>query len=172
MTYRRAAAAIAMTLMGITLLASAGQIRIDARSFYPRTAADGGEIDGDYVRVAGLEAHYPNLGMVEEPISSLRFCVFKKKGATVPGTWEGLRATPMGIIIGWKILEERTKGFSAVGAKQVFAADPPLDTKNMYLHLNMRHKSLATSPTTVLRAMRRDGTILRLTTEAFRAQTT
>jgi polar amino acid transport system substrate-binding protein len=73
-----------------------------------------GEIDGDYVRIAGLEKTYPNLVQVKEPISTMDFGAFTLSGKLRFSSWEELRNRPIAMIIGWKIVEERTKDFPYV----------------------------------------------------------
>jgi polar amino acid transport system substrate-binding protein len=75
-----------------------------------------GEIDGDYVRIAGLEKTYPNLVQVKEPISSMDFGAFTLSDKVRFSSWEELRNRPIAMIIGWKIVEERTKDFPYVTA--------------------------------------------------------
>ncbi len=79
-------------------------------------SVDRGEIDGDYVRIAGLEQNYPGLVRVDEPIAVMEFCVFVRDRNRAPGTWEELRNRRVGRVIGWKIVEQRTSGFPAVNA--------------------------------------------------------
>jgi polar amino acid transport system substrate-binding protein len=77
---------------------------------------DRGEIDGDYVRIAGLEQTYPNLIRVDEPVAHMDFGAFTKSKALRFSRWEDLRSRRIGAIIGWKIIEQRTKGFDSVSA--------------------------------------------------------
>lgn len=75
-----------------------------------------GEIDGDYVRIAGLEKTYPNLVQVKEPIASMDFGAFTLSDKVRFRSWEELRNRPIAMIIGWKIVEERTRDFPYVTA--------------------------------------------------------
>jgi len=75
-----------------------------------------GEIDGDYVRIAGLEKTYPNLIQVKEAISSMDFGAFTLSDKVRFRSWEELRNRPIAMIIGWKIVEERTRDFPYVTA--------------------------------------------------------
>jgi polar amino acid transport system substrate-binding protein len=74
-------------------------------------SADQGLVDGDYVRIAGLEPSYPNLVMVAEPIASMEFTAFALAPSLPIDSWQQLSALELGHINGWKIFEEKTKGF-------------------------------------------------------------
>lgn len=67
--------------------------------------ANNGIDDGNFARIAGLEAMYPNLVMVPEPIASFEFAVFSKKKNIRVNGWNSLKPYKTGIITGWKILE-------------------------------------------------------------------
>ena len=70
--------------------------------------ANAGIEDGDMVRIAGLEAHYPNLVRVPEKLLDWEFTAFGKDA--LPAQWETLRARPVGYIRGWKIYERQLAG--------------------------------------------------------------
>jgi len=72
--------------------------------------ADDGLDDGNFARVAGLEARYPNLVMVPEKISDFYFTVFTKDPSLTAVRFEDLKAKKVGIVIGWKILEANLAG--------------------------------------------------------------
>lgn len=71
--------------------------------------ADQGIEEGVYVRVAGLEETYPNLVMVPESVSEYEFVVFAKKPDLQVQSWEDLQGYEVGIITGWKILENNIR---------------------------------------------------------------
>ncbi|RNC71014.1 MAG: ABC transporter substrate-binding protein [Desulfuromonadales bacterium] len=71
--------------------------------------ADEGIVDGEYLRIAGLEKKYPNLVMVPESICEYEFTVFAKDSGVRVAGWESLRPWNVGYITGWKILEENVK---------------------------------------------------------------
>lgn len=71
--------------------------------------ANAGVEDGDMVRIAGLEAHYPNLVRVPEKLLDWEFAAFGKNAA-LPARWETLRDRPVGHIRGWKIYEQHLAG--------------------------------------------------------------
>lgn len=71
--------------------------------------ANAGVEDGDMVRIAGLEAHYPHLVRVPEKLLDWEFAAFGKNAA-LPARWETLRDRPVGHIRGWKIYEQHFAG--------------------------------------------------------------
>ncbi len=79
------------------------QILPPERSLYQ---ANIGQDDGDGPRVAGLEKLYPDLVMVPEKIWDMRFCGFSKNTGIRLDGWDSLKPYRVGIIRGWKILEQ------------------------------------------------------------------
>ncbi|MRR34891.1 transporter substrate-binding domain-containing protein [bacterium] len=76
--------------------------------------ANEGIVDGEYLRIAGLEKKYPNLVMVPEPICEYEFAAFAKdRGIGIKG-WKSLRPHNVGYITGWKILEENVTGVKSL----------------------------------------------------------
>lgn len=76
--------------------------------------ANEGIVDGEFLRIAGLEQQYPNLVMVPESICEYQFTAFARdRGIRVKG-WEGLRPHNVGYITGWKILEKHVTGVKSV----------------------------------------------------------
>jgi len=72
---------------------------------------DQGLIDGEYVRIAGLETGYPTIVRVPEPIARMEFVAFTLSASLPIDSWKDLSGLRLGIIRGWKIVEEKTKGF-------------------------------------------------------------
>lgn len=82
--------------------------------------ANTGIEEGVYVRIEGIEKQYPNLIRVPEKITDYEFVAFTKN-IDVPTTgWETLRPYDIGIITGWKILEQQIKG-----TKSLLKVDSP-----------------------------------------------
>ncbi len=164
--------------------------------------ANQGVDDGNYVRVAGLSALYPNLVMVPEPMSEFAFTAFTRDAGLKSAAWEDLRMRRTGIVTGWKLAERHLVGATQLtsvrdeetlfamlvkgrldvvissrhtgrevlrtgGYKGVHALDPPLSTQPMFLYMHKRHAGLVPRLTETLRAMRRDGTLARLTREGL-----
>lgn len=73
-----------------------------------------GLIDGDYVRISGLESLYPGIVRVSEPVSAMEFVAFSLDPGPRIDSWEDLRGLEVAHIRGWKIVEERTRGFPRV----------------------------------------------------------
>ncbi len=72
--------------------------------------ANEGIDDGNFARVSGLTALYPNLIQVPEPITRFEFvAVLKILNFRAEG-WHSLRPYNVGIITGWKILEKNITG--------------------------------------------------------------
>jgi len=84
--------------------------------------ANEGIDDGDFVRVGGLSKLYPNLIQVPEKIMNFEFVAFSRKTDIQTKNWESLKPFSIGLIRGWKILEENVVG--AAWLTQV--ADPYL----------------------------------------------
>ncbi|HEB73064.1 MAG TPA: transporter substrate-binding domain-containing protein [Nitrospirae bacterium] len=74
--------------------------------------ANKGIDDGDFVRVGGLSKLYPNLIQVPEKIMNFEFVAFSRKTNIRTESWESLKPYSIGIIRGWKILEENVVGAS------------------------------------------------------------
>lgn len=71
--------------------------------------ANAGIEDGDMVRIAGLEAQYPDLVRVPEKLLDWEFAAFGKNAA-LPARWESLRTHRVGHIRGWKLYEQQLAG--------------------------------------------------------------
>lgn len=65
-----------------------------------------GIVDGEYLRIAGIEKMYPNLVMVPEPVCENEFTAFARDPAIKLRGWESLGPYSVGFITGWKLLEE------------------------------------------------------------------
>lgn len=65
---------------------------------------------GNYARVAGLEKKYPNLVMVPEPLAEFEFAVFSRSNSLRVKDWSAAKNYTVGIITGWKILEDNLQG--------------------------------------------------------------
>jgi polar amino acid transport system substrate-binding protein len=81
--------------------------------------ADGGQLDGELGRIGGLEAQYPNLVRVPEPITEVRFAAFARD-AGIPADLPALRLRTVGLVRGWKYLEQ-----AMAGAEHVVTASDP-----------------------------------------------
>jgi len=71
---------------------------------------DNGIDDGDFVRIAGLEKRYPNLVMVPEKLDDFEFVAFTKTLDLPTSNWATLTPYHVGIVRGWKILEQNLAG--------------------------------------------------------------
>jgi len=67
--------------------------------------ANEGLDDGNFARVEGLEKQYPNLIRVAEAITTFEFVAFTAAGTFKTTGWGSLKPYNVGIITGWKILE-------------------------------------------------------------------
>lgn len=72
--------------------------------------ANAGIDDGNYARVAGLNRLYPNLIQVPEPICRFGFVAVSKSHNFQTVGWRSLMPYNVGIITGWKILEQNIAG--------------------------------------------------------------
>jgi len=71
--------------------------------------ADKGHVGGVYARVAGLSEKYPNLVMVPEPVDTFEFVAYSRRDDLRIAGWADLRPLSVGIITGWKIVEDLTR---------------------------------------------------------------
>ncbi len=86
--------------------------------------ANAGIDDGDLIRIAGLEKAYPNLVRVPEKMMDMNFVAFTKHVEIQTDGWQALKPYSIGIIKGWKILENNIPGAAtltlAEDAEQLF----------------------------------------------------
>ncbi|OEU68348.1 MAG: hypothetical protein BA863_02265 [Desulfovibrio sp. S3730MH75] len=76
-------------------------------------AVNDGMFDAEINRVAGMEKKFPNLIQVPEANMVMHFVSFATKDISITD-WESLRSLKVGIVRGWKILEQNTQGFPYV----------------------------------------------------------
>lgn len=76
--------------------------------------ANSGFEDGDAMRVGGLEAVYPNLVRIDEPIISMDFITFSARPNITIKDWSSLKPYVVALITGWKIAEKNTQGVREV----------------------------------------------------------
>ncbi|MBF0329187.1 MAG: transporter substrate-binding domain-containing protein [Nitrospirae bacterium] len=76
--------------------------------------ANEGIEDGNFARVEGLEKLYPNLIRISETITTFEFVAFSKKASFKTLGWDSLRPYNIGIITGWKILENNIAGVKSL----------------------------------------------------------
>lgn len=74
---------------------------------------NGGFADVEINRIEGMEEHYPNLIRVPEPNMVMDFVAFTRQDFKIEG-WESIKDLYIGIVRGWKILEENTANFPHV----------------------------------------------------------
>lgn len=67
--------------------------------------ANTGVDDGDLNRIGGLSNVYQNLIQAKEPTFTMHFVGFSKNMNIVPKNWQSLKPYTIGLITGWKILE-------------------------------------------------------------------
>ena len=63
--------------------------------------------DGDLIRVAGLQYQYPDLVKVHEKLIDFEFVAFTRDAQSRIDNWGDLSHYSVGIVRGWKILEEK-----------------------------------------------------------------
>lgn len=76
--------------------------------------ANEGIDDGNFARIKGLEKRYPNLIRVDEEITTFEFVAFSAGPAFRTEGWESLRPYRVGVITGWKMLEDHITGVAAL----------------------------------------------------------
>ncbi len=72
-----------------------------------------GFADVEINRIEGMEKYYPNLVRVPEPNMVMDFVAFSRQDFKIEG-WDSIKDLYIGIVKGWKILEENTADFSHV----------------------------------------------------------
>jgi polar amino acid transport system substrate-binding protein len=72
-----------------------------------------GLADAELNRIEGMEKNYPNLAMVPEPNMVMDFVAFSKEKREIRD-WDSIKNLSIGIVKGWKILENNTQGFPEV----------------------------------------------------------
>ncbi len=99
-------------------------------------AANLGEIDGEGLRVAGLEQQYPNLVRVPERVVGISFVAFARDASiALDRRWESLQPYRVAFINGWKMFEA-----NATGARIVRKVDKP---EQLFEMLEHEHVDLA-----------------------------
>ncbi|MDY7029475.1 MAG: transporter substrate-binding domain-containing protein [Spirochaetota bacterium] len=74
---------------------------------------DAGILDAELNRIEGMEQTYPNLVRVPEPNMTMHFVAFSRQNFEIDG-WESIHGLNIGIVKGWKILENNTGDFPNV----------------------------------------------------------
>lgn len=69
-----------------------------------------GLLDAELNRIEGMERNFPNLVRVPEPNMTMHFVAFAKQPYPIDG-WKSIEKRHIGIVRGWKILENNTRGF-------------------------------------------------------------
>jgi polar amino acid transport system substrate-binding protein len=107
--------------------------------------ANQGEVDGEGLRIAGLNNQYPNLVQVPERFLGISFVAFAKDAMiNLDRNWESLKPYRVAFITGWKMFEA-----NATGAKSVTKVDKPeqlfrmLDSGRIDLALYTRADGIA-----------------------------
>ncbi|MBU4192587.1 MAG: transporter substrate-binding domain-containing protein, partial [Proteobacteria bacterium] len=72
-----------------------------------------GLLDGELNRIEGMEQGFNNLVRVPEPNMQMHFVAFAKRDIPI-SDWESLKDLRIGLVSGWKILEQNIKGFPNV----------------------------------------------------------
>ncbi len=74
-------------------------------------AANAGEVDGEGLRVAGLNEQYPNLLRVPERYVNISFVAFARDATiALDRGWDSLKPYRVGFITGWKMFEANAGG--------------------------------------------------------------
>lgn len=76
-------------------------------------AVNEGFADVEINRIEGMEKNYPNLIRVPEPNMVMDFVAFAKQDFKIEG-WDSIKDSYIGLVKGWKILEDNTAGFPNV----------------------------------------------------------
>ena len=90
-------------------------IQVDARVLPAERAlvmANTGEVDGEVLRIKGIEKNYPNLRMVPVPLVVMEGMVLTKEVTFEVTGWESLKPYTIGIVRGVKFAENGTQGMT------------------------------------------------------------
>jgi len=99
-------------------------------------AANAGEVDGEGLRVPGLQQQYPNLIQIPERFIGISFVAFAKdKNIKLEQGWDSLQPYSVAFITGWKMFEA-----NAGGARVVNKVDKP---EQLFLMLDNDRVDLA-----------------------------
>ena len=78
-------------------------------------SANLGQVDGEGLRVEGLEKQYPNLIRVPEPYQRIAFVAFARDSSIrLDQGWTSLEPYRVGFITGWKLFEKKVSGVRAL----------------------------------------------------------
>lgn len=83
--------------------------------------ANEGVVDGDYIRIEGIQNTYKNLIMVPESVCDYEFTAFTKKPGVKLTSWADLSRYHVAFITGWKLFENNVN--SAKSLTKVKNAD-------------------------------------------------
>jgi polar amino acid transport system substrate-binding protein len=70
--------------------------------------------DGEYARIAGLTATFPNLRIVNEKLLDFAFTAFVRNPELQINDWNGLAGYHIAFINGWKIYETEVKAAASI----------------------------------------------------------
>lgn len=102
--------------------------------------SNNGLSDGEFVRVKGIQKLYKNLVLVPEEILTYNLVAFSKEEHFDIKNWQSLQQYNVGIILGWKILEEKVqtkkKRYAFAEAKRLFEL---LENKRVDLVIYSKH---------------------------------
>ncbi len=104
--------------IGLKILHEAYQrigIQIKARVLPAERAlhmANNGQVDGEVLRIRGIEKHYPNLRMATVTVITLEGVVFTKDVTFEVTGWESLKPYTIGILRGSKFAQKGTLGMT------------------------------------------------------------
>jgi polar amino acid transport system substrate-binding protein len=77
--------------------------------------ANQGEVDGEGLRIAGLNAQYPNLIQIPERFIGISFVAFSRDAMiNLNQGWESLKPHRVAFITGWKMFEANASGARVV----------------------------------------------------------
>jgi polar amino acid transport system substrate-binding protein len=76
--------------------------------------ANKGIDDGIFLRISGLSRFYPNLIKVPESFMVYKFVAISKNPDVRIDGWESLLPYSLGVVVGWKIVEENTRNAKTI----------------------------------------------------------
>lgn len=105
--------------------------------------ANQGKMDGDLMRIANIDTRYANLLCVPVAIAQTETVVFSKKTDLAITDWQSLKPYNIGIQIGHKLVEQRTRDMKTVSVSKLEQGFRMLEQERIDVFIGDRLEGLA-----------------------------